>query len=179
MSEVQQDEMMGDEARSEKQDNELKNYVQILEESLEKKVAVLEQIVLENGQQAEILTDPAAGPDEFHDNVDRKENLIQQIQKLDDGFSALFDRIKLSLEREREQYKEQIERMQELVRRVTELGAKVRDQEQTNYKLAEKKFANVRGQAQKVRKSERAVSQYYQSMGKLDFGNPQFFDDQK
>ncbi len=158
---------------------DMQNYVKILEESLEKKVAVLEQISLENGVQAQILTDPAAGPDEFQDNIERKENLISQIQSLDDGFEALFDRVKLQLEKDRDQYREDIERMKELVRRVTELGVKVRDQEQQNFKLAERKFANVRGQAQKVRRSERAVTQYYQTMGKLDFTNPQFFDNQK
>ena len=57
------------------------------------------------------------------------------------------------------------------------LSSRIRIQEKSNYELAEKKFSSIKEQVQKVRVSQRAVTKYYQSMGRrLDQYDPQFLD---
>ena len=66
------------------------NYVQIMIESLEKKKAVLSQIVDLNRQQNILLQDLNLQPEEFEKNMDYKANLVEQISLLDSGFEKLY-----------------------------------------------------------------------------------------
>ena len=54
--------------------------------------------------------------------------------------------------------------MKDLVRQITDLTTLVRKQEQENYRLVEQKFAGIKKQVKKIRKSQSAVSNYYKTM---------------
>ncbi len=149
----------------------------MLRESLLKKNALLQDIIELNHQQAAILRDPGSGPDEFDENVAKKEEAIDQIISMDEGFDQLFERVKDELEGNREKYREDIAAMQSMIREITDRSSSIRRQEKENYELAEKKFSSIREQTQKIRVSQRAVTKYYQSMGRrLDQFDPQFLD---
>ena len=62
------------------------NYIAILIQSLEKKISVLEEISRENKRQREVLQEADLDPDAFQATADRKEQLIEQVGFLDDGF---------------------------------------------------------------------------------------------
>jgi Skp family chaperone for outer membrane proteins len=111
--------------------------------------------------------------------LDYKDSLVQQLLKLDDGFEALFARVGDELEANKEQYKDEIHRMQELIREITDLSTAVQAQERDNEKLAKARFSYVRKQVQKVRKSQQAVNNYYQSMRGDGVYQPQFMDKSK
>lgn len=155
------------------------NYVLILRESLEKKVEILEHIQAENRKQKQVLEDANSDVDEFEATLDYKASLVDQIVKLDDGFETLFARVEEELQANKETYKEEIQRMQELIRQITDLSTAVQAQEKENEKLAKAKFAYVRKQVQKVRKSQKAVNNYYQSMRGDSVYQPQFMDKSK
>ncbi|MBP5265389.1 MAG: flagellar export chaperone FlgN [Lachnospiraceae bacterium] len=155
------------------------NYVLILRESLEKKVEILEHIQAENRKQKQVLEDANSDVDEFEATLDYKASLVDQIVKLDDGFETLFARVEEELQANKETYNEEIQRMQELIRQITDLSTAVQAQEKENEKLAKAKFAYVRKQVQKVRKSQKAVNNYYQSMRGDSVYQPQFMDKSK
>ena len=155
------------------------NYIIILRESLEKKVRVLRDIIHSNEEQRSILEDDNAPADEFERNADEKDALVQQIVELDDGFEELFKKVEEELSSNREKYASEIKRMQDLIREITDLSAKVQSQEKVNYDLAKKKFAGIRNQVKKVRQSQEAVSTYYKNMTKSNYYDPQFFDSNK
>ena len=155
------------------------NYIMILRESLEKKVRILRDIIHSNEEQRSILEDDNAPADEFERNVDAKDALVRQIVELDDGFDELFKKVEGELSSNREKYASEIKRMQDLIREITDLSAKVQSQEKVNYDLAKLKFAGIRKQVKKVRQSQKAVSSYYQSMGRGTYYDPQFFDSNK
>ena len=117
------------------------NYVLILRESLEKKVEILEHIQAENRKQRQVLEDNNSDVDEFEATLDYKASLVDQIVKLDDGFETLFARVEEELQANKETYKEEIRRMQELIRQITDLSTAVQAQEKENEKLAREKFA--------------------------------------
>ena len=52
-------------------------------------------------------------------------------------------------------------------------------EEQRNYKLAQKKFSDVKKQIREVKTSQNAVQQYYRNMTRVNYIDPQFLDDKK
>ena len=150
-------------------------YVKILRESLEKKVELLNLISNENEIQSRVLSDPNATPDEFQATIDNKDKWITDISTLDNGFSAIFEKVKPLLENQKSKYRDEIARMKDLVRQITDLTTQVEKQEKENYLLALQKFAGVRKQVQKIRKSQSAVSTYYKSMNGSGY-DAQFLD---
>ncbi len=155
------------------------DYVQMLKESLEKKVAILHEIQRLNAEQGHILTDPNADPDDFSANIEAKGALVDQITELDNGFEIVFEKVSEELQNNRQAYRDDILRMKELITEITDLTAEVEREEQQNKSLAEKKFADIRSKVQKVRKSQKAVTNYYHTMMKTRYEDPQFMDKKK
>ncbi len=156
-----------------------KLYLTILMESLQKKIRILDQIIMADQEQREALEDPSLDPDDFDRIVEKKAEFIDQLEQLDAGFEEVFARVKEELDGNREQYKEQIHIMQDLIRKITDKSLLIQKQEAQNKELMEKKFAAVRSQAREVRKSQKIVNQYYKNMMKNNYNDPQFLDNKK
>lgn len=140
------------------------DYMQIMIESLEKKVQVLNQIVELNRQQKFLLQDPNLSPDDFEKNMQYKSNLVEQLNLLDDGFEEVYTRVRDSLNANKEQYATEIARMQELIKEISALVNTVQIQEIKNKEEATGKFSLVRKQVRGVRNSQKVVKQYYDNM---------------
>ena len=84
------------------------NYLQVMIDSLLKKKEVLETIVKLNEEQTIIIGEEDFNEDMLHDNSDKKDECISQLDKLDEGFQSLFYRIKKELDENPEAYKEDI-----------------------------------------------------------------------
>lgn len=154
-------------------------YVDIMIQSLEKKVKVLEEIKKQNLLQRELLENDQAEADEFDATVEKKAELIEQITQLDSGFDKLFERVKEALNTDRDSYSEKIQKMQSLIRKITDLSMEVQAQEARNKDLMTRKFAFIRDTAKTVRTNTKAASQYYQNMMQLNVIDPQFMDNKK
>ena len=161
-------------------EKEMKNtYISILIQSLEKKLHILDEIIAKNRVQLEGLEDPNLDPDDFDKTVRDKAALIEQLEGLDAGFEEVFERVKKELETNREIYREEIRKMQELIRKITDKSMLIRRQEAENKRLMEQKFAAVRRQVKEVRQSQKVVNQYYKNMMKSGYVEPQFLDNKK
>ncbi len=156
-----------------------KLYLTILMESLQKKIRILDQIIMADQEQREALEDPNLDPDDFDRIVEKKAEFIEQLEQLDAGFEEVFARVKEELDGNREQYKDQIHIMQDLIRKITDKSLLIQKQEAQNKELMEKKFTAVRSQAREVRKSQKIVNQYYKNMMKNNYNDPQFLDNKK
>lgn len=154
-------------------------YIAMMIQSLEKKLQILNRIIRLNEMQKELLEDPNLEPEDFEENINSKGELIEQLELLDSGFEKLYERVREELNQNKQAHKQQIEQMQELIRRITESSNTVRIQEQRNYKQAQMKFASIRRQVKNVRDSQKAVKQYYSSMMKTAEVTSQFYDNKK
>jgi flagellar biosynthesis/type III secretory pathway chaperone len=154
-------------------------YLQMLEDSLDKKIDILRQLQVLCDAQTEILEDPGATPDELEDNVDKKAALIRKLEGLDKGFDSLFDRVKQEVTQHKEDYRDAILRMQEKITDITGRSSHLQVTEQHNQELARKKFSYVRSQAKELRQSEKVVTSYYKNMMKVNTTDPQFLDRKK
>ncbi|MCI7129431.1 MAG: flagellar protein FliT [Lachnospiraceae bacterium] len=154
-------------------------YLELLIQSLKKKLLLLNRISVLNQDQRDILQDENADPDAFDINVRDKDDLIQQIVTLDAGFDEVYAHIKELMERDHSAYEEQLEEMRGLIRQIMANDASIRVEEQRNYKLAQQKFAAVKKQVREVKASQKMVNSYYQNMMKQSRYQPQYMDRKK
>ena len=140
------------------------DYIQIMIESLEKKKNVLGQIIELNRQQKFLLQDPNLLPEDLEKNIAHKGRLIEQLEQLDQGFEEVFERIRVELNERRSLYTSEIQRMQKLIKEITEQSNTIQTQEARNKEETTKKFRSVREQAKGVRNSQKVVKQYYDNM---------------
>ena len=131
------------------------------------------------GLGCEELENPGLDPDDFDACVEEKAKQIEQLELLDTGFQEVYDKIKADLQTNQQEYREEIAEMQEYIRRLTDKSATIQAQEARNKDLMTQKFASVRKQVKEVRKSQKVVNQYYKSMMKSGYMEPQFTDNKK
>lgn len=152
------------------------NYLKILEESLRKKLRVLDEIQSYNEKQKQIFQSDSVEMGEFDAAVEEKGKLIEQITKLDEGFEALYSNVSKELDGNREKYAKQIQTLKRLVQQVTEKGVSVQAQEARNKALIEAYFAKERGQLRLGRQASKAAYDYYKNMNNSNTVPPQFLD---
>lgn len=154
-------------------------YVDIMIQSLQKKITVLEEIKKINITQKALLEDEKGDADDFDKTVEDKAALIEQIAQLDSGFDKLFERVKEDLNADKKAYADKIKMMQILIRSITDLSMELQAQESRNKDLMTRKFVSVRERAKVVRTNTKVASQYYQNMMQLNVVDPQFLDNKK
>jgi len=154
-------------------------YIEIMIQSLDKKLQVLDRIIEVNVIQKDILEDPKASIEEFDKTVEDKAQLIEQMEQLDSGFEKLFSRVKDELDTNREGHADKIKAMQSHIRKITDKSMEIQVQEARNKDLMVRKFAYVKETAKSVRTNSKIASQYYKNMMNLNYVDPQFMDNKK
>lgn len=154
-------------------------YVDIMIQSLNKKIQVLKEISKLNVLQKELLEDEKADAEAFDKTVEDKSKLIQQLEQLDSGFDKLFERVREELQEHKEAYKDKIATMQTCIRKITDLSMELQTQEARNKDLMTRKFVSVRQKAKIVRTNTKVANQYYQNMMQINYVDPQFLDNKK
>ena len=154
--------------------------ITILEESLVKKIDLLRQIKGLNEEQKIIFENDDSTPDELDNNLDKKSAIIERLDKMDEGFQSLFDKVKPEIENNREAYADQIKRMQESIRTIADLTASIQAEESRNKELAKHRFSYIRSQIKETRANQKAVASYYNSMmNNTGYEGSQFWDKKK
>lgn len=157
----------------------IENYLQVLEESLHKKMDVLEKIEEINQRQEEILKQKPISEAGFDETIEEKGAFIDELNKLDEGFESLYGNIREQLSAGKDKYRAHIAALQTLITRVTEKSVSIQAQEARNKVLAEAFFAERKQELQKGRRNSRAAMNYYQSMSQSQVIMPQFMDKKK
>lgn len=157
----------------------IKNYLQIMEESLRKKMDILCRIEDVNMRQEQILKEETVSENDFEQTINDKGVLIDELNQLDDGFENLYEHIKEQLLQGREKYKFQIADLQEWIKKVTDKSVTVQTQEERNRQLVEKYFTDSRKKLQKGRRSSKIALDYYRNMNQTQVMPPQFMDKKK
>lgn len=79
------------------------DYLNVMIQSLQKKVKILDEIMKKNKEQHQILEQEELDADAFEENVQEKGELIDQINFLDEGFEELYGRVKAVIEKEKQE----------------------------------------------------------------------------
>ncbi|MBO4908049.1 MAG: flagellar protein FliT [Lachnospiraceae bacterium] len=151
----------------------MEDYLQLLEESLVKKIRVLDKIEEFDLKQKDALSSEESTPDfdKFDLYIEEKGKLIDELNSLDDGFEALYERVADTLKGNIPGNASRIRKLQELIREITDKSVEIQKQEAENKALVEKYFRNARGDIGKGRNSLNAAYSYFQAqrgMGAAD-----------
>ena len=159
----------------------IKKYLLILMESLEKKAKVLDEILKENENQLKAATAEPFDGAKFDEVADRKDQLIEEILKLDEGFETVYERISEAgnLEQEKEKYADEIEKLQGLIRSVTDKSIAIEASEYRNKAQIEKMFREENSRIKEGRRSAKVAMDYYKNMSRVNYVDPQLIDRKK
>lgn len=154
----------------------MENHLSILSESLDQKISVLEDIQAYNLRQEQAFTRDTPDMDGFDEALEEKEELIQRLEKLDEGFEILYERVATQLKDNRMQYAVQIRELQEKIQKITDMSTAIQAQEARNKKLIEDYFAKKKAGIKQNRQGSQVAYNYYRNMSGAAFNNPQFMD---
>lgn len=117
--------------------------------------------------------------DVFDETLADKATIIEQLNKLDEGFEKVYDHVKEEISDNRMQYKDEILMLQELIKQVTEKSVKVQTEELRNKSKMELYFANSKKEIKNFKMSRQTVTNYYKSMPNQHQGQSYFLDKKK
>lgn len=157
---------------------ETENYLQVMTSSLEKKKKILQDIVDYNVEQEHIVTSGEFDGDKFQKNMENKAECIDMLNVLDEGFQSVYDRVKADVEMYKQNYKADIQRLQQLIKEVSALSATIQAQESRNKLQIERKFRELKQETKTAKRSVSMANKYYQNMSRVS-SEPQFMDSKK
>lgn len=156
-----------------------KSYIDILQQSLQKKIQVLQEIHRLSVVQMELLRNPELTPEEFEQNIEEKGQYIDALQRLDEGFDELYQRVQVELCNNKEANRDAILVMKQCIRDITNLSMDIQVTEARNKELAVQKFAAIKQQVKQVRSSKNILSEYHRNMTQTNYIDPQFMDNKQ
>ena len=157
-------------------------YITILSDSLIKKLDVLKKILSLTKEQNIILSEKDTDKvdvDAFDMAVEKKEKLIDQMQELDKGFDSVYKKVGKFLSENKEEYKSEILKMQNLIRSITDIGIELESLEQQNKTKFNTFIRNKRHAINNFKQSNRVATSYYQNMSNQHREWQSHFLDQK
>lgn len=154
----------------------LKQYLTMLDQSLNQKKQMLDQMIeMTATQKASLDKDPVDWTG-FDDLVEKKAEMIERLDRMDDGFESVYERIREELLRDKEQHKEFIVSIQKKIQAVSDAGAALMAAERRNKELVETKMADEKKKLQQRKTTSKVASNYYRSMNKVNLIDPQLMD---
>ena len=155
------------------------SYLNILQDSLVKKLDLLEQIEKKSLEQSEMIKGTNVDLELVDVNMDEKAALIDKISLLDNGFESIYEKVREQLLENKEQFKGQIHNLQELIAKVTEKSASIQAIEARNKAQMDIVFTTQKKEVQNRRNAMSVARDYYQNMNKVKHVSPQFLDHKK
>lgn len=157
-----------------------KQYISVMVESLEKKLQVLEKIYQLCQKQTEVIEKEPVDFEEFDRYMDEKDDCIQELDKLDEGFETLYNRVGQELKENKSLYAEQIRCMQQTISEIMAKSASIQALEERNKRAVEATFAKERREIGRGKRSLSVAMNYYRNMrGGADAMEPQYMDKKK
>lgn len=144
----------------------ISSYLNVLEDSLRKKSVVLDKIQAANQAQNELLKSEKLDLEAYDRYVDEKDACIKELEKLDEGFESLYDKIREELLNNKAFYADQIKKIQTLISEITEKSVSIQAMESRNRDAVTAYFNQEKQTLGKNRKSSKVAYGYYKSMDK-------------
>ena len=151
----------------------------ILKESLEKKIGILDEILQITEKQKTVLEMPSVDYEAFDKFANEKEPLIEQLNKLDEGFEILYEKVKKDLETHKDECVDCIAQMKQLIKAVMEKSTSIQALEARNKQTIEAVFRKERQACSQGKKSMQVALGYYRNMNNSQIVPPQFMDQKK
>ncbi len=157
-------------------------YIAIMIESLHKKEALLDSLLVKTEAQSECICEKEYGDikwDSFNVLIAEKQSALDRLNELDSGFETLYERVKDALQEHKEQYADEVRLMQDLIKKITDKGISIQTAEEKNRSNIERIMGNAKREIRQARTSVKVASNYYKSMNRLTAQESRFVDRKK
>lgn len=155
------------------------DYIQVLIDSLRKKSAVLDRISELNEEQKQLAAVGKVDLEEFQKTLDGKQDCIDELNKLDEGFELVYERVKPELVDNAANHKEAIVLLKQLISEITEKSMRVQTEEERNRQTIAAQYASYKKEIRQYKMSRNVTNSYYKNMNKLQNVEPVFMDKKK
>lgn len=154
-------------------------YINVLTDSLKEKIKILEEIEAVDEKETAILAEEITDLKAFNENMEKKAVLIEKLDRLDDGFEDTYSRVKSELDSNKDKYREEIKKMQELIRKISEKTVKIEAVETRNRETVQNKFRARRMELKGKRTSVKVANAYSDNMRRINKIDSFFVDRKK
>ena len=143
--------------------NQIGTYVNIMKESLVRKKNYLQVILELTNKQGELAVASELDEEAFSSIVDRKDVLISNVNEIDKGFTAVYDRVRKEIIQDKDLYKEDLKAIQDSIRQCVDLGMAIESAELRNKSALETAFAKSFRGVKQLKQSKQVANKYYKS----------------
>ena len=157
-------------------EKEVRTYLKLLEDSLQKKEQQLEVLLYLSNEQKRVLSEEPFSMEKFSELMDQKEPCIEQIATFDYGFEGIYNRLKPVFEKDKAPYQQEIERLQQLIKRITEASVQLKALEEQNKSRLEMRLHEHKKEIKTFKQSSKTVSSYYKNMVGTQTNQSYFMD---
>jgi flagellar biosynthesis/type III secretory pathway chaperone len=154
-------------------------YIQLLADTLKKKIEVLNQLMELTGKQETEITSEVFNEDNFMELITLKDAQIQKLNMLDDGFEHLFRSVSDELAAGKGSYAEKIIELKEYITVITDMSVKLQTMEARNKSKLEVLLATKRKNILKAKVSAQTATNYYKTMAMQHEAQSYFYDKKK
>lgn len=154
-------------------------YIDVLKDSLEKKVIVLDKLLEKTLSQEKIISTSPFDNEEYDQAYQDKEVLINQLSELDEGFEQIYDHVKDILRTNKLEHKDDIIQLQNLIRQITDKSTELQAIEIKNKKKLDVIFTNRKKEIKDYKINSQTASSYYKNMADQHQGQSYFYDKKK
>lgn len=156
-----------------------KAYINILIDSLVKKELLIDELIEITKQQTQFFSTTPLDMEKMDQSLSNKDEKIQQINLLDNGFEKTFISVKEELQINTEVNEELIIILQKLIERVIDKGIRLEILEKQNKSQITTSFLNKRKEIGKIKMNNTVASSYYRNMSNQSQGQSYFLDKKK
>lgn len=148
----------------------------IMVESLSKKINILEKLLEYTKEQERLLEEEEFSMEEFSGLLDKKGELIDVLNTMDQGFEQVYERMEEEIKGKKEEHAHGILLMQQRIKTITDLSIKLQELEYKNKEKIEVQFSKKRNEIKTFRQSKDNVNKYYRVMSKTQVVDSAFLD---
>lgn len=153
--------------------------VDVLLQSLIKKNGVLDRLMDLGQRQEELLRQEELNMDELNTLLEEQAGLVAELDRLDQGFELVYGRCREAIIGHKEEFREEIRQMQECIQQITAKISSINACNMRNKVAAESHFRREKQAISESVSKSKAARNYYNSMNKLNYVSPQFYDNKK
>ena len=139
-------------------------YVNIMRESLERKQRYLAEILKLTNEQSVIAAAEKFDEEQFSELVEKKDVLSDNLNEIDKGFSSVYDRVRIEIQRDPVVYRDELLAIQNLIRTCVDLGMQIEAVEERNQAVMEQVFSAKFQGVRQMKQSKTVANKYYKSM---------------
>jgi len=154
-------------------------YVNMMVDVLKRKERILTDLLEKTREQEELLKQEEMDQERFHAILDEKGELIEELNEIDDGFDALFQKVEQEILANREQYRDHIAEMQKRIGVVSELGIQIQALESQNSEHLKVYLATQRKRIREFHVNQKTASNYYQNMANTHRNEQSYYFNEK